>query len=56
MSQQIYGWHIIHTETGLPYAFCSAAGGRLTESDVLEDFDRPEDFTLVPLVVAGSVN
>lgn len=51
--QEIYGWHIIHAATGLPYAFCQRVGG-LTEDDVLDDLD-PEEFVLVPLVRAGSL-
>lgn len=52
--QEIYGWHIIHAPTGLPYAFCAreVGGTVLTEDDVLDGLD-PELFVLVPLVRAG---
>lgn len=56
IEQEIYGWHIIHTPTGLPYAFClrETGGTVLTEGDVLDGLD-PEEFVLVPLVRAGSL-
>lgn len=50
MTQEIYGYHIVHIETGIGYAFCSAAD--LTEEEIMEDLD-PNVFTLVPLVIAG---
>lgn len=50
MTQDIYGWHIIHTATGIGYGFCCASA--VTEEDLWRDFD-PDEFTLVPLVVAG---
>lgn len=57
MTQEIYGWHIIHTKTGFPYAFCSRITGdqELTEEDVLDGLDHDE-FTLIPLVKAGTYN
>lgn len=57
MKQEIYGWHIIHNPTGLPVAFCSRVfdGKVLTENEVLEDFENPEELTLIPLVRAGSL-
>lgn len=51
--EEIYGWHIIHAPTGLPYAFCQRLDG-LTEDDVLDGLD-PEEFVLVPLVRAGGL-
>lgn len=57
MKPEIYGWHIIHTATGFPYAFCCryVAGEELTESDVLGDLDQNE-FTLIPLARIGVDN
>lgn len=56
MNQPIYGWHIIHAPTGLPYAFCVRECGNttLTEEDVLDGLD-PDEFVLIPLVRAGAL-
>lgn len=56
MTQDIYGWHIIINDTGMPYAFCQrvANGVSITEQDVLDDFTNPDDFTLIPLIKAGT--
>lgn len=57
MTQEIYGWHIVHTLTGTSHAFCLRLcdGVELTEEDVLEDFNERE-FTLVPLVIANGTH
>lgn len=57
MTQEIYGWHIIHTPTGTSHAFCLRLcdGVELTEEDVWEDFNERE-FTLVPLVIANGTH
>lgn len=54
--QEIYGWHILHAETGFPYAFCCRTfdGQVLDEEDVLDGLN-PDEFVLVPLVIAGVV-
>lgn len=54
MNNEIYGWHIIHAETGLPYGFClrETGGVALTENDVLDGADK-DQFILIPLVRAG---
>lgn len=55
--QEIYGWHIIHNETGLPYAFCCKFFGNseLEEKDVLDGMN-PDEFTLIPLCRMGVVS
>lgn len=52
--QEIYGWHIVHAPTGLPYAFClrETGGQVLNEDDVLDGLSHDE-FVLIPLVRAG---
>ncbi|NYT76517.1 hypothetical protein H0A71_05900 [Alcaligenaceae bacterium] len=56
MSKEIYGWHIIHIATGMPYAFCSRGQGatELSEADALDGLPVGE-FVLIPLVRADSI-